>query len=296
MLPLVTGLLFSLWFLFAYRLLASPAAKVVVPGRKLKGIDFLARLPLDSYQAQAEAIGWRIARKELVFLIVFTFLLAVALAILVHNPLVVVVGVIAGFYGPKFLIEKKRHNDRIYLLSRLTDPMRMLVSRLPDLQNITKAMEQTRDEIGDERVRELFDGYLKDVAIGGSVHEALLNLKRKIKLRKYDIFVEYLIQAHYEGFTAEALQALSKAIEAIEFDLRAMEKVKETSRNKKRSLYSSLGIAWFFPFILSMANTGTKNIYLETVPGKILILGYIVGSLYVLIKGEEYLSLNLDEL
>ena len=296
MIPLLTGLLFGLWFLFAYWIFAPSAARVTLPGRKKIKVDLFVRLNLDKYQAQAEAIGWRITTRELLFIFVFTLLTATALAIILRNPLVVVVGVVTGVYLPKFLIEKKRLNNRINMLSKLTDPMRMLLSRLPDQQNITKAMEQTRNEVLDERVRDLFDGYLKDVAIGGSVHEALLNMKRRVSLRKYDILVEYMVQAHYEGFTAEALQALSKAIEAIEFDLRAIDKVKEQSKTKKRELYTSLAVAWFFPFILSLANTGDKNIYLETMAGKVLILVYIIGTLYVVLKGEEYLSLNLDEL
>lgn len=296
MIPILTGLLFGLWFLFVNWIYAPFANRITLPSRKRVKVDLFVRLNLDNYQAQAEAIGWQVTRRELIFIFLFTLFTATTLAIMIRNPLVVVVGVVTGVYFPKFLIEKKRLNNRINLLNKLTDPMRMLLSRLPDQQNITKAMEQTRDEVVDERVRDLLDGYLKDVAIGGSVHEALLNMKRKVSLRKYDILVEYLVQAHYEGFTAEALQALSKAIEAIEFDLRAIDKVKEHSRTKKRGLYTSLGVAWFFPFILSLANTGDKNIYLETMAGKVLILLYIMGSLYVVLKGEEYLSLNLDEL
>jgi len=259
-------------------------------------IDLYARLKLGEYQEQALAIGWQLTKNELIAIIILAFILGIILALVMRNPFVVVVGIVAGLQLPKFLIEKKRLSNRINMLSKLVDPLRMVLSRLPDMQNITKVIEITKAEILDKRVRDLFEGYLKDVAIGGSVQEALLIMKKKVALRKFDIVVEYLLQAHYEGFTAEALKALNKAIEAIEFDLRAIEKVKEQSRNKKKSLYASLGMAWFFPFILSMANTGDRNIYLETLPGKILLLFYIIGSLYVFLKGEEYLSLNLDEL
>jgi hypothetical protein len=92
------------------------------------------------------------------------------------------------------------------------------------------------------------------------------------------------------------MKALDKAVEAIEFDLRAIEKVKEQSKLKKKKLYTSLGTAWLFPLILSFVNTGQTNVYMNTISGKILILMYVLGSLYVFCKGEEYLSLNLDEI
>jgi len=296
MLPILTGLMCRLWSTLAVGLLAPAAAKMPFPGKKQIKVDLLTSLQLDKYQTRAAAIGWQVTPKELILLMGTTLLTAVALAIVLDNPLVAAIGSALGIYLPKYIIEKKRRNNRYRLISKLTDPMRMILSRLPDQHNITKAVEQTRDEVLDEPVRNLLNGYLQDVAIGGSVQEALVNLQRKVSLRKYDILVEYLIQAHYEGFTHEALQALGKSIEAIEFDLRAIEKVKEHSRAKKKELYISLAVAWFFPFILSMASSGVENIYLETPAGKGLTLLYIIGSLYVLFKGEEYLSLNLDEL
>lgn len=291
----IVALLFALFFLLLVWAFAPKSWQQARASKRLK-VDLFVRLHLEKYQRQAEAIGWHLSRKELLVLVLITLLVGLLLAILMRNPLVVVVGVAAGLQLPKLLIEKKRQINRINLLSKLIDPLRMIMSRLPDQQNITKVIEQTVKDITERRVNDLFEGYLKDVAIGGSVQDALLIMKRKVSLRKFDVVVEYLIQAHYEGFTVEALRALNKAIEAIEFDLRAVEKVKEQSKAKKKGLYSSLATAWFFPFILSFVNTGVKNIYLETMPGKILLLLFVIGSLYVVIKGEEYLSLNLDEL
>ena len=88
---------------------------------------------------------------------------------------------------------------------------------------------------------------------------------------------------------------MEKAIEAIEFDLRAIEKVKQVSK-KKQNLYTALGVSWSFIPILSLLRNSEVNIYLETVPGRILVLLYVLASLYIMVKGEEYLSLNLDEL
>lgn len=292
---IIVGLLFALGFLLLFWAFA-PWRSERIRGRGKLKVDLFSRLNLEKYQRQAEAVGWHLSGKELLALVLITLLIGLILAILMRNPLVVVVGGAAGLQLPRLLIEKKRLSNRIDLLAKLIDPLRMILSRLPEQQNITKVIEQTKADILDKRVRDLFEGYMKDVAIGGSVHDALMIMKRKVALRKFDVVVEYLVQAHYEGFTMEALRALNKAIEAIEFDMRAIEKVKEQSKAKKKSLYTTLATTWFFPIILSMANTGEKNIYLETMPGKILLLLFVIGSFYVVLKGEEYLSLNLDEL
>lgn len=296
MLSFLIALAFSLWFLFACSLFNRNGES---GEHKTKGrikSQILKSMKLEDYRHEAESIGWKINTGELAIIVIVAMFLVLLISIITSNPFVLLAGFTVGFYLPKFLIEKKRRSIRLNMICRLTDPMRMLLSRIPVQQNVTKAIEYTRDETPDETIKSLFDAYLQDVSIGGSVRDALLNMKRRVRLRKFDVFVENLIQANYEGFTPEAIKALDKSVEAIEFDLRAIEKVKVQSITRKRNLLISLGTIWIFPPILSMVNTGHNNIYLNTFPGKILILLYVIGSLYVYVKGEEYLSLNLDEL
>lgn len=235
-------------------------------------------------------------------LISFWFLITVALFFPFHQAkaeakrLPEYFASLCGGAGTSFIFTWLASRKRANMIMKLTDPLRMLISRLPEQKNITKAMEAARDEVSEPLIRQLFTEYLRDVTIGGSVNEALQNMKGKVKLRKFHIFIDTLIQSHYDGFTAEALNALEKAVEAIEFDLRIIEKVRIKNALKKKNLYSALGVAWLFPLILSMANTGPKNVYLHTLQGKVLLFLYLLGSIYVFVKGEEYLSVRLDEL
>lgn len=293
MIPIITGLLFSLCFIFAY-LLFNPPKKKRDQTKKRKSL--LSRLNLDKYEDKAEAIGWKVSTKELGIIIGIAIIFAIGISLLTQNIFVLVAGVAIGIYVPSILIEQKRKAIRYNLISKLPDPLRMLLSRIPDQQNLTKAIETTCDEVSDDYIKALLSGYIKDVAVGNSVQDALLKMKKKVKLRKFDTFVENLNQAHYEGFTSEALSALDKSIEAIEFDLRAIEKVREISKKKKQQLYMSVGISWLFLPILSMVSTGNRNVYLYTLPGKILVLYFVLGSAYIFLKGEEFLSLNLDDL
>ena len=295
MLPILNGILFAVGFLIACLIFDPPRVGGIHKGNKIQRSIF-ALSNLDKIQGQAEAVGWKISKREAGIMVGAGLALVVVLTILTNNPLILLTGIIVSSVIPKFIIEKKRRSMRINLMTKLTDPLRMLLSRLPDQQNLTRAIEATRDETTDEQIRAIFDGYLNEVALGGGVLDALDNLKRRVRLRKFDSVVETLAQAHSEGFTAEAMNALDKATEAIEFDLRAIEKVRMVSSKKKRQLYAGLAVAWGFIPILSMMRSTDSNIYLDAIPGKVLILLYTIGTLYIIIKGEEYLSLNLDEL
>ena len=72
--------------------------------------------------------------------------------------------------------------------------------------------------------------------------------------------------------------------------------MEQKSASRKKQLYAATCMAWSFPLIMSMMDTGQKNLYLYTLHGKLLIFAYVVVSLYAVVKGHEYLSLNVDEL
>lgn len=292
MIPVITGFLFGSGFVFCYFIYSIDSFKT----RKNGTNNFLTQaLQLYNYQAEEKRIGIRV-NKEFVLCFCISIVVTLFISFLTKNPLILAVGIITGIYFPNFIIKKNRQTKKMVLINKLTDPLRMLLSRIPDQQNITRAMEVIKDETKDENIRQLFREYLSEVAIGGSVRDALISMKRNVKLKKFDVFVEYLIQAQYEGFTSNALKALEKTVEAIEFDLRAIEKVKEKSKIKKKQLYTTLGTTWLFPMILSFVNTGQTNVYLNTIAGKILIFLYFFATVYVFERGEEYLSLKLDEL
>jgi len=294
MLPFLSGALFAGLFLFAWFLFNPPYQKQ--DNKRLIIMQLSGIVDLRRYENEATIAGWNVTGKEIAVIVLLAAGVCAITALLAENVFILIAGLVMAAYLPPFLIEKKRQSNRLHMVSKLTDPFRILLSRIPDQQNITRALEKTRDEVTDERIRRLFDGYFQDMAISGSVRDALLHMKKNINIKKCDLFFTNLILAHYEGFTVEACKALDKAIEALEFDLRAIEKVKEQNRIKKRKLYLTLGTVWLFPVILSFVNMTGTNIYLNTLPGRLLIFLYFAGSVFVYVKGEHYLSLHLDEL
>jgi len=218
------------------------------------------------------------------------------LALILKNMAILFFAVPVTIYWTKIFLKEKKQAARFTEIQKLNDAFRSVISRIPDQQNITKAIEIVRNENKEDIVGSIFTEYLSECAIGGSVKAALVNMKTKIGLKKFDIFIEYLIQANSDGFTRNAMRAMEKALELIDLDMLAVIKVKEKSKKKKKQIRTTLAMIWLFPIILSYADYGKQNLYLDTIGGKILMLAYYLCSVFILIKTEEYLNVRLDEL
>lgn len=292
LIPLIIATLVTLWAFFVFRSKLSVSKK-----KRVIRIDVGKYLKLDDIQREAQRAGWNITKKEFLLIMLFAMGIGIILAVIFKNPLLMIVGFITGFSLPGFLLEKYKKHKRMSLFREIPDPLRLMVSRLPDSENITKAIETTRNELQEGTImRDIFSQYIQDVAIyGANISLALENMKRRVNIKKFDNFVENLKMADING-KDRAVNALEKTIETMEFDLRAIEKVRLQTAKKKRSIYMVILISWFFPVILSAMHTGNKNIYLYTISGKILMFLYLIGSIYTVIKTDEYLSLNLEEL
>ncbi len=244
---------------------------------------------------QARDIGWNISSKEFLAIVIFAVGIGVLLAILFNNPLIIVAGIVAGYYLPQLIITRFKKHQRMSLMVTIPDFGRILIARLVDHHSIVKAFEVAQNDVVGP-MKTLAEEFVKDVGVGIGVQQALDNLKAKISFRKFNIFVETLLIAHQEGYSTEALKAMEKAMEAIENDVKAIEVLQITTRKKKRELLAVVFASWAFPIILSFMNTTNANIYLDTFSGKVLMFCYIISTMFVLIKGEDYLNLKLEEL
>jgi hypothetical protein len=197
---------------------------------------------------------------------------------------------------PSCLIKAKYQRQRLVMAEALVDCLRQLIANLPDQGSLMKAIEITIQGRIDDNIRLMLQEIIEEVRLGSSVEAALNQWRCQVKLRKFDSVADTLLQANHEGWTRVAFVALEKAVLALEADLLAIKTVAEKSRQRKKQLYLTTLTAWSFPFILSLLNTGSENVYLHTLFGKTLIFAYVFGTLITIIKGQEYLSLNVDEL
>jgi Flp pilus assembly protein TadB len=300
LISLVIAMLISLWCTMVYGLTAKTRAKQVNDHEAAAGLsrsikdNFKGHVQKVSEEAKAFGIPWRIG--DTLFLWAASFVLSGFLFFLTKNALLFIAGWIFMGLLPSMLIKVKYQRQRLLLLEGLVDCLRQIIARLPDQGNFVRALELTVQGQLEPGIAVMLQEVIKDVSLGCSMEAALKHWRQSVRLRKFNHVVDTILQAHYEGWTKVAMDSMDKAVQAMEADLQAIKLAQQKSRSRKRQLYLTILTAWSFPLILSFLNSGGNNIYLCTLPGKVLVFAYVVGTFFVIVKGQEYLSLNVDEL
>lgn len=245
-------------------------------------------------QAYAAGVNWGGRETKMVWL--FSLSAACSLYLITGNLLLFGLGWLLTLILPTLIINNRRRRQRLETLMALTDSLRQLLARLPDQGSLSRAIEMVIESDGRGERTKILRQVLEELRLGSSVREAVVLWQNSIKLKKFDHVAETLIQANKDGWTPAALRALDKSVQSLEADLQAVLLVAQKAAGRKRQLYAALLMSWSFPVVLSMLDTGQKNLYLYSLPGKLLIFVYVAVSLYVVVKGQEYLSLNVEEL
>jgi len=245
-------------------------------------------------QAAQAGVDW--GSKETKAIWILSIATASGLYMLTGNLMLFGVGWLLLLVLPRLVINSRKHTQRIEALTSLTDSLRQLLARLPDQGSLIRAMEMVIE--GDSRGEKthILRQVLEELRLGSNTRDAIGLWQKKVGLKKFDCVAETLIQANMDGWTSEALNALDKSVQGLEGDLKAVLIVAQKAASRRRQLFYTLAVSWSFPLILSMMNTGQENIFLYSLPGKILIFSYVAISLFVIVKGQEYLSLNVEEL
>ncbi|MDR0468441.1 MAG: hypothetical protein LBH09_00525 [Peptococcaceae bacterium] len=247
-------------------------------------------------RSQADQAGVDWGSKETKAIWIASLAVAAALYFLTGNMMLFGVGWMLMLVLPRLIIHHRKHRRRLDTLAALTDCLRQLLARLPDQGSLSRALEVVIESDSRGTATGMLRQVLEAMRLGSTVREAVGLWQSEIGMKKFDHVAETLIQANADGWTPAALKALEKSIEGLEGDLRAILLVAQSAVNRKKQLYLALATAWSFPLILSMMDTGGANLYLHTMPGKILIFAYVAVSLFIVVKGQEYLSLNVEEL
>jgi len=197
---------------------------------------------------------------------------------------------------PNIFINENNNKKRIKDIEALADMLRSLVTRLGDLGNLVRALEEQKNARPNHPQSEVINKILEELNLGCSMEVVINMWKDKVNLKKFDQIADTLLQAHNSGWTKEAIKALDKSVYALEEDIQAVRMAMEKAVLRKRKLYLTIALAWSFPIILSLFSVSDKNIFLETIYGQILMVSYVVATVFVLAKGSEYISLNIEEL
>ena len=250
----------------------------------------------DRIRRQAEQAGVSWGSSETLAIWVISLSAAGFLYFFTGNLILVSVGWLLLLFLPRLVIQSRKHRQRLETLTALTDSLRQLAARLPDQGSLARAIEMVVENENGRDNTSVLRVVLDEIQLGGNVKDAIQLWQNMVGLSKFDHVADTLIQANADGWTPAALKALNKSVEALESDLRAVLLVAQKAAGRKKQLYLTIATAWSFPLILSMMDSGRDNLYLYSTPGQILMFAYITISLYVVVKGQEYLSLNVDEL
>ena len=291
MLSLINASLLSVWLVVALTALLSAG----IGAKKASGAGYwgkeAGRL---SRQAEQAGVSWGSKETKTIWLAGLSA--ACGLYFLTGNLLLFGAGWLVVLILPRLVIHQRRHRRRLEMLTTLTDCLRQLIARLPDQGSLSRALEMVVESDGGGKDTRILRQVLDALQLGSNVRDAIGLWQDMVGMKKFDYVAETLIQANQDGWTPAALKALDKSVEGLEGDMRAILSVAQSAASRKRQLYMALATSWSFPLILSMMDTGHKNLYWHSLPGKLLMFAYIAVSLFVVVKGQEYLSLNVDEL
>ncbi|MGI6607130.1 MAG: type II secretion system F family protein [Peptococcia bacterium] len=249
----------------------------------------------EQIKKEAESAGWQLQQNEFLILVAVALGIGVFIAILIDNIFYIIGGVIAAFYLPRFVVMQLRRKKRYALFAELPDSLKYIVARLIDYGSIPKAVEASLADLSPQ-LREPFARFLNSVKLNLRVEQALQELAGEIKIRKFTDFTDTLLLAHTEGINQQSVATLETIIDTMVEDVRALKNLQLISQKDRRDLIAVIAVSWFIPVVLSFLNTNNLNLFLDTFLGQIIMFLYFLTTIFVIVKGDEYLSLNLQDL
>lgn len=263
--------------------------------KKMKRLELIEIFGYEQIKKEAESAGWQLKPKEFLVLVAGAVSLGIFIAVIIDNIFYIIAGVIGGFYLPRFVVMQIRKRKRYALFAELPDSLKFVVARLIDYGSIPKAVEASLPDLSPQ-IREPFIKFLNSIKINLTVEQALSELSREIKIRKFTDFSETLFLAHTEGLNQQSITTLNMIIDTMVEDVRAIKNLELLSKKDKRDLLIVIIVSWLIPVALSFLNANNVNLFLETLIGQMIMFLYFLTTIFVIVKGDEYISLNLDDL
>jgi len=290
--PILPGILAGLFTLIAGFLILNKPATSENPQSRL---GFVKIFGYDQIKEEAESAGWQLEQREFVALVAGAIGIGIFIAVIIDNIFYIIAGVIAGFYFPRFVVMQIRKSKRFALFAELPDSLKFVVARLIDYGSIPKAVEASLPDLSPQ-IRAPFEKFLNSIRINLTVEQALYELSKEIKIRKFTDFIETLFLAHTEGINQQSITTLNMIIDTMAEDVRAIKNLELMAQKDKKDLLVVIIVSWLIPVALSFLNSNNVNLFLDTFVGQIIMFLYFLTTIFVIVKGDEYISLSLDDL
>ena len=198
----------------------------------------------------------------------------------VHSGLILAV---FGFIAPIMFVRVHQNRRRAKFVRQLADALMLLTNSLRSGYGFLKGLELVAKEMGDPISKEL-NRMLREVNLGATVDDALLNLGRRVNSQDLDIVVgAYLVQKDVGGNLTEIME---KVAETIRERLRIQGDVRVLTTQGKLSGF----VVGFMPFVVflilimsapdyfaTMFGPPTTHLLSYDVPMGVLMLAGAVG-------------------
>jgi tight adherence protein B len=156
---------------------------------------------------------------------------------------------IAGFLVPAMVVRVHQNRRRNKFVSQLADALMLLTNSLRSGYGFLKGLELIAKEMHDPIAKEL-NRMLREVNLGSTVDQAMLNLGKRINSQDLDIVISaYLIQKEVGGNLTEIMEKVAETIRErlrIQGDIRVL-----TAQGRLSGLIVGLlPLVLFFFFVL----------------------------------------------
>jgi tight adherence protein B len=119
---------------------------------------------------------------------------------------------VLGFFIPSIAIKFYQRRRRTKFVSQLADALMLLTNSLRSGYGFLKGLELIAKEMGDPIGKEL-NRMLREVSLGATVEQALLNLGRRVNSQDLDIVISaFLIQKDVGGNLTEIMEKVAETI------------------------------------------------------------------------------------
>lgn len=123
----------------------------------------------------------------------------------------IIVGV-AGFFIPAIFVRTHQNQRRAKFVKQLADALMLLTNSLRSGYGFVKGLELVAKEMGDPISKEL-NRMLREVNLGATLEDALLNLGRRVNSQDLDIVIgAYLVQKDVGGNLTEIMEKVAETI------------------------------------------------------------------------------------
>ena len=155
---------------------------------------------------------------------------------------------IVGYMVPAAFVKVHRNRRRNKFVAQLADALMLLTNSLRSGYGFLKGLELVAKEMGDPIAKEL-NRMLREVNLGATVDQAMLNLGRRVNSQDLDIVISaYLIQKDVGGNLTEIMEKVAETIRErlrIQGDIRVL-----TAQGKLSGLVVGLLPLGLFVFFL----------------------------------------------